>query len=598
MFTAGSLNYSEPSGLRKLPKELLLRILEFCGLREILRFSATCRAYLDLVTSSARLRLQIELDANGLQRLSNGVQSNELLEKLIKRRDKWLDLRLDAGGSLPRTTSGQRFTLWELRDGIFASAFFMGEFRHLEANAIKIITLDPPMEDWTLPFDFTFHELTIDPMQDLLVLAIAEDFSLHTLYIRFCSLKTGLAHPSAKLGILPIQLAYSVKPHHIYSTVSLVISDELLLVSLISHDVDLCYDVLVWDWHAGTHIMRTGWRPGLCGATCLDHDRFIVFESVIPGTEEEELTEADALNLLIYDMSRARGSRDEVRNDSLFVPSEYHPCEPTLQLAFPPLGLSVRVLSTDFLLRTAPISSFAASHRQELLPDPAFRTISLSMRLLIGEVSATFLVFIDASRLFTYLAQAQTEAQTFLPWDDWGEYSTRWVRYNSDPNPWINWLHGTRYVLGRQVMDDQPEVQDNPYLAIADFHTLIVRRFRTRTASNYITIPTDQVVCTLRQEAIKQGRWAFFGNYLKDTELQDGQLVVDVVEADTPTIIEDLGPSSIVSRLPYRLVVSRPAQSVWGCSDWMIDDNRIVGIGPNPETGQFGDLITIQSIQP
>jgi hypothetical protein len=395
------------------------------------------------------------------------------------------------------------------------------------------------------------------------------------LYIRLCSLRTGLAHPSARLGIIPIQLDFSVIPHQIYSTVSLVVSDELLLISLIAHDLELCYDVLVWDWQAGALLMRTGWRIGLCGAACLDDNRLVVFEAVIPNAADRLHTEPDAIALLVYDAIRTPDSHDE-NTGSRFHASDCRSREPTLQLDFPPLGISTRILATDFLLRAAPVSYCSTLHTPELLPKPTCRTLSLSMRLFINDISFTFLVFVDSSKLLAHLAQAKIQGQTLLPWEAWGEYSTRWIRYLSDPNPWINWIHGTRYVLGRQVVDDQPEIEGNPYIAVADFHAPTVRRFNTRLMENYV-IPSSNEA-SLRREAIRKGQWAFFGNYL-EASLEDGMLAVDVVGADTPTIIEDLGPTPIVSRLPYRLVVARPAQPVSGCKDWMIDENRIVGVG-------------------
>jgi hypothetical protein len=62
----------------------------------------------------------------------------------------------------------------------------MGEYRPLEANAIKMITLDPPILEWTLNFDITFHELTIDPAQDLLVLATSDDVMFEHLLFMSC----------------------------------------------------------------------------------------------------------------------------------------------------------------------------------------------------------------------------------------------------------------------------------------------------------------------------------------------------------------------------------------------------------------------------
>lgn len=419
--------------------------------------------------------------------------------------------------------------------------------------------------------------------------------SCPTLYIRLCSLRTGLVHPSAKLAIIPILLQYSVAPHHIYSTVSLIAVNDILIISLIAHNSELCYDVLAWNWQTGTLLMRTGWLPGLCGATCLDNDQLVVFEAVIPNTTDSDETKPDALALVIYDKIRTSDASYGEKSDSRFLASDYQPREPTLRLGFPPLGLNTWALTTDFLLRAAPVSSHTTLDSPELLPRPGCRTLSLSMRLLIGETSPTFLIFVDSGKLLDHLAQAQSKRQDFIPWEVWGEHSTRWIRYSSDPNPWINWVHGTRYVLGRQVVDEQPEVEGNPYIAVADFHGPTIRRFKTRRMENYIVLPSDDMH---RSEVIRDGQWAFFGNYGSSQRvLEDGMLAVDIVDEDTPTIINDLGPTPIISRLPYRLAVARPVQSVRGCKDWMIDDNRIIGVGVSLRQVVL-DLSLIISISP
>ncbi|KAF8749488.1 hypothetical protein RHS01_10003 [Rhizoctonia solani] len=418
-----------PKGFDCLPSELVVRILEYCGYPDILRFSQwissqTCRDHYLLVESSTRLRLQIEIGANGLQWpyrwLAAGGQSQELLEKLVQCRDDWLDLRLAAGVSLPRTTSSQRFTLWELRRGVFASAFSVGEHRHLEADALKMIALDSPVTEWTLRFDTTFHELTIDPSQDLLVLAVTQTLNphLHYLDISLRSLRTGLAHPSARLGIIPFRVPFSLSPHHIYSTVSLSVTNDVLLVSLIANTTELYSNVLAIDWKAGVLLLQTSWRL-----------------AVISNTDEmgEAVTgKPDSLGLLVYDRMRTPEATST-------IPSN-------------------------------PVSTY-------FVPDYACRTLSLSMRIISAESPASLLIFVDSAKLLSYLERTKAEDLTSIPWATWGEYSTRWIYYLSEPNPWINWIQGTRYVLGRQVVDEQNDGDDIQYIAIADFHHPTVRRF-------------------------------------------------------------------------------------------------------------------------
>ncbi|CAE6373556.1 unnamed protein product [Rhizoctonia solani] len=603
MSTQYSHGRTNPKGFDTLPSELVVRILEYCGYVDLLRFSQTCRNHYMFIASSARLRLQIETGANGLQWpycwLAAGGQSQELLEKLVRCRDDWLDLRLTVGESLPRTTSGQRFTLWELRRGVFASAFSVGEHRHLEADALKMITLDSPVTEWTLKFDMTFHELTIDPPQDLLVLAVTQTIGshLHYLDISLRSLGTGLAHPSARLGIIPLRVPFSLSPHHIYSTVSLSITNDILLVSLIANTTELCSNVLAIDWKAGVLLLHTSWRPGLCSATLLHNDCLLVFEAVISNTDEmgEALTgKPDSLGLLVYDRMRTPEAYEHDTIHSRVHLLNVFFRKESMRFEFPTLATNVWILASDFLVRAAPVSDHALRHTPDFVPDYASRTLSLSMRIISAESPASLLIFVDSAKLLAHLERAEAEGLASIPWATWGEYSTRWIYYLSEPNPWINWLQGTRYVLGRQVVDEQNDGEDIEYIAIADFHPPTVRRFASRLEDHYVLpLPEHDIK---RRECIGSGQWAFFGNY-SERNLEPGLLAVDIVDTETPTVLRGLSLDPIISRLSYRLVVAKPGLSVTGCSDWMIDDNRIIGIGPNPVTGQFGDLITIQSLR-
>ncbi|KAH7337152.1 hypothetical protein B0J17DRAFT_629739 [Rhizoctonia solani] len=531
MSTQHSPKGDGPNGLERLPSELVVRILEYCGYADLLRFSQvkqTCRDYSLLVETSARLRLQIELGANGLQLphrwLAVGGQSQELLEKLVQCRDDWLDLRLTSGEFLPRTTSGQRFTLWELRRGVFASAFSMGEHRHLEADALKIITLDSPVSEWTLKFDMTFHELTIDPAQDLLVLAVTKTTS----------------------------------------TVSLSITNDILLINLIANSSELCSNVMVIDWKAGVLLAHTGWRSGMRSAMLLHDDCLLVFETVISSIDEmggSAIGKPDSLELFVYDQLRTPEGRDDDPDESRVHPSHplsRQPLEETLRFEFPILFPNVFILATDFLVRAAPVSDCALHHTPDFVPDYTCRTISLSIRIISAGSPASLLIFVDSGMLLEHLKRAKVEGLRSVPWTTWGEYSTRWIYYMSEPNPWINWLQGTRYVLGRQVIDAQNHAEDNNYIAIADFHLPTIRRFAARN-KDYYSLPLPEYEIK-RREVIGTGQWAYFGNY-SNRNLEAGALAVDIVDADTPTVLRGLSEDPIISRLPYRLAVARPSPS-------------------------------------
>ncbi|KAG9123025.1 hypothetical protein FRC07_000340 [Ceratobasidium sp. 392] len=158
------------SMLANLPRELVVHALQFCDFVDILRFSA-------LVRSTASLQLQIELEANRLLVSGNYAprDQQEYLESLKRYRDNWLDLRLTLGQDIIRAQHGELFTLWELRGGLFANAYSTTDFQFLQANALQLIPLEDPNSRWNLTFAANFHELTMDPGQDLLVLTIVNE---------------------------------------------------------------------------------------------------------------------------------------------------------------------------------------------------------------------------------------------------------------------------------------------------------------------------------------------------------------------------------------------------------------------------------------
>ncbi|KAG8763974.1 hypothetical protein FRC12_008348, partial [Ceratobasidium sp. 428] len=75
--------------LVNLPNELVSHALQFCSYLDILRFSMTCKTYLEVVRSTVNLQLHIELEANRVW-LSDkyaDIIPQKLLEALERNRD-------------------------------------------------------------------------------------------------------------------------------------------------------------------------------------------------------------------------------------------------------------------------------------------------------------------------------------------------------------------------------------------------------------------------------------------------------------------------------------------------------------------------------
>ncbi|KAG8768739.1 hypothetical protein FRC12_005399 [Ceratobasidium sp. 428] len=223
--------------LMNLPDELVSHILQFCSYRDILRFSMTCRTYLEVVNSAADLQLHIELEASRVQLSRNcaHISPQELLEALKRHRDNWLDLNLNLHQTiLTRVRDGETTrTQWVLQDGLFSDAFYVAGHGLRLANQIQMIPLDNPESRWSISLEVSCHDFITDPNQDLLALATINRESPKLMYIYFRSLLTGLRHPLAMEPVINFRLEFRVDTRS-HSDTNLSIIDELLIIDLVS----------------------------------------------------------------------------------------------------------------------------------------------------------------------------------------------------------------------------------------------------------------------------------------------------------------------------------------------------------------------------
>jgi hypothetical protein len=397
------------------------------------------------------------------------------------------------------------------------------------------------------------------------------------LSVRFCSLKTGLAHPLAKRPVISMQLEFSITPYETYSTICLSIAGELLILNLISNDptplcTNMSYEVLIFDWHTGTLLNRTGSQRGFCSAACLDNDRLVAFVANV-GSHDTDTETLHSANLSIYEWIRAPCPTRPSYDEGICNVSEYSSLSPTLKLEFPVFGPTVKIQIRDFLLRSAPTPGGATSRASTFVPDPSYRTLSLTITVLLMHYYSSMTIFVDVQKLFHHLSEARSRSLGILPWAQWGENSTRWFESAEGPSPWISCIHGSRFVIERHV-----EWGIEAQLAVAEFNTSVVRRFRTHESDNYVPSPASgsEELLQKRDDAVRNGQWPFLTNFSEAGQYDPDAVVIETVD-DTPTVILGLSPIPIVSKLPYRLAtVVRPSTV---CDYWMIDGNRIIGIG-------------------
>ncbi|KAG9091413.1 hypothetical protein FS749_016571 [Ceratobasidium sp. UAMH 11750] len=406
--------------------------------------------------------------------------------------------------------------------------------------------------------------------------------------LRFCSLTTGLAHPLAGQPILTLQLDFRVTPHWDYSTVALSVVDELLILNLISHDahepyVNLLYDVVVIDWHSGALLNHIGTRQGFCGVACLDRDRLVVFAADTAPSNANTVA-SNWMRLSLYDQIRTPQAGGSGKYEAICNVSAHPTLPPTLRLDFPIFLPHVSVTVIDFLSRPGSVPSQIPLCDSKFITDPSCRILSLNVMFVTADEVGWFVIFVDVQKLLHCLSRARSRQLTSLAWDEWGEYSTRWIKPSDPPSLWISYMGGSRYVKTAYTQN-QADFQ----LMIADFNTARVRRFKARESTKYRLLDANE-----ERELFEQGSWP---QLIQDTGAhQRGELemVVYTVEEDLPTIIRSLSAAPIVSRLPYRLttIVGLPVAH----DSWMIDGHRLVRVKSDPDGGRIDSQFFVHSI--
>ncbi|KAG8778735.1 hypothetical protein FRC12_024843 [Ceratobasidium sp. 428] len=125
--------------------------------------------------------------------------------------------------------------------------------------------------------------------------------------LRFCSLKTGLAHPLASKPVITLLLGFRVNDVF-QSATSLQTTEDLLILELFGSEYDstlsdpVC-DVLTIDWRVGTVLLRLGTPRGTCAPAYLGRNQsaMFTFNVSVLGAERAR---SNSIKLLIYNLVR------------------------------------------------------------------------------------------------------------------------------------------------------------------------------------------------------------------------------------------------------------------------------------------------------
>ncbi|KAG9124138.1 putative ATP-dependent RNA helicase DHR1, partial [Ceratobasidium sp. 392] len=437
-----------------LPNEIIIRILLFCTYRDVLAFSSACKKHHSIIYSSASLQLHIELEANGLQIAAlspdNTKDHPSLLEQLRQYRDTWLDLSL--GPSREFDCGEEEMLLWELRDGVFAKSFSASS-SNMGPDSMCFIPLGADGDLTRVEFGVVFSEFTMDLSQDLVVLAGIGSQEWSCGWVRLCSSATGRAHPQAKHSMLALELGFSVSNLMSFD-ITLEVKDELLVVKFASAEKRL-YEILVFNWKTGRLLNRISCDNGIGNFVFLDNDRLVVWSACF----EDERPALTALNLLVYQQISLNSFECNASDSGTFNIPMLPKLAPSFTFEFPKLHASSQVDLSGFLLRSDYGSGTNLAESTPFAHSRAL-TLGLTMSLILEGSFHPLRIFVDVCRLIGHLEQGKEQAISKLSWKEWGECATRWFEDNVEPNHWICWMFGSRYI---------PSVEE--YLTVIDFHT-------------------------------------------------------------------------------------------------------------------------------
>ncbi|CEL60282.1 hypothetical protein RSOLAG1IB_09506 [Rhizoctonia solani AG-1 IB] len=553
-----------------LSPEIIIKILHYCECSSILRFAATCKLFHDIVAHSTSLRLHIELESNGLEILKgsfrHGATYSVILNDLRRFRDAWLDL--DFSSQVVRFVGKSEMLLWELREGFYIRAFSQigGRF----ADSIQFIPLDSGFpEHPPLFFDFTFNEFTADPRQELLAILSRGPHGDGHVCIHLCSSLTTLPHPLARYPRLIAQ--FDFVPPHYWPGFSIEIMENIVLAK-VSHLQSCKYELLIWDWKSGVFLNRISSRRGICDFTFLDPQHLAVSSATL--SNENRL---DTLELLVFALST--GNSVSPDSDGSLRVADLPVSEPILRLGFPQIKNSSIISETGFFLRAEPTPGRTMHTSSATFMYASAITLSMTFcfRAVIGRrnVPPYCRVFIDGDFVRDQLLTAPREGGAkVLPWSSWGPNVTRWFTASEEPDHWICWMSGSRYIASLPV---------RPYCFLFDFSPRITERFRDRfahsnpAALDHLVDTSDLVMAEQFHDLDHLGDVLYI---FSSESPPEHQFFAITVGADNPSMIDNSDifgfEEQIISRLPYRLVFRTDIEDDY--EGWQINGNFLVGL--------------------
>ncbi|CAE6373707.1 unnamed protein product [Rhizoctonia solani] len=545
------------------PDEVIMRILQSCSFRAIIRYSTTDRRGYNLVKSSVVLQFQIELEVNRLEIMESAsdATTRSLLEDVIRYRDAWAGMNFGPTVELPMPKD--RILLWELREGSFISAYSTTRGPKL-ADALQVVPLDTQQLPKPIEFGLNFDEFTLDLSQELVVLAVVDLPRKDQVRLLLRSSKTSLSHPLAKKPIILVLLEFPLRPREA-SSITLEIMGDILVAKFADIE-SLAYEILIWNWKTTTLLNRISSRTGVCDLGFLDKQTLILYHAAA--------SDGSALRrvaLLVYQDFRKPLAYETISSDIHVTASNHRSLDYSFCFAFPKIDRTMSVLPPALALRSDPIpgrlmhktghTKFASTHAGTI-----GLILPLSYDTHIQPQDVTYRIFVNTSKLFDFMSSHPRSRE--FEWTEWGEYTTRWFNEDNQQADWISWVSGSRY-----LRSSPGQRFSSLTLSVVDFCPFAAKR-HPEPDPDLITPPNQPLKgrnANIEQRWIRALREWWIRPGWSDS---DERVLVDVVGSETPSIVEIGFKSPVTSRLGWRSVtMAKPVAS----NVWLIHGGYIVG---------------------
>ncbi|KAA1473248.1 hypothetical protein DENSPDRAFT_881900 [Dentipellis sp. KUC8613] len=438
-----------------IPVELLVAILTRLDYRDILRCTAVCRYFSDVVRSSVQLQYAIERGAEGMADglPTHDISTAERLNCLLERRDNWRQMKAKKVVSL---SLDDNCLAYELVSGVLAivgnkPGVYGNEGRsHLTASWLPSTSQD----ERRVVFDdlgLVVKDFAMDPTQDLLALVEhrmdAMDNMIGDIQIHLRTLSTNQRHERAKVPVL----RHGIQQSAVNSTMQ--IADDVIGMFLSFP----CAGIFIWNWTTGEMLVNAY------------HEAWLVHDFSFLSSRAYMLTIRNMEGCL-----------------ELFVFGENH---------FHVASLSLPEIQQDVILNlmrthTGPFTAGAPPDAPFYVL-PEYRVHVLTLLYIRPSPHRLVRMVIDHAALMSNITEYfETKAHSPIlkRWADWGPFATRALDYS-------HWRHWLRYVHGRRVVFPGQE-----RTTVLDFGLDCIRNPSGPTLEDYtdpsgcpISISTDTV---------------------------------------------------------------------------------------------------------